>query len=229
MGNVGGQYNKLNSTATVNNGSGFPTPYNQDLYSGKANDPSVLLGLGIGKRFELENEWVKAASLGVHYQYFFANTISGQITQFSLPQFQNYSYQWPVSSNVIFAQGKLNFKDYKAFSPYFSLGLGGVIHQNDGYTEHAYPEITPRISPNFSNNGGTQFAYLLGVGLDYPIGNQMTLSAGYQFSGLGRAKSGPGEGTWSGEYLDYGNYQSNAFLFSATYWFDMNFDFGWIK
>lgn len=220
---VGSQFNNISSSTTVNNGSGFPPPYSQDIYSAQSPDASLLLGIGLGRYFELEHPWVKVASIGIQYQYFFANNINGNITQFSLPEFTNYQYTWPLATNIIVANGKLNFKDYKKFSPYFSLGLGGVLHQSDGYTESAYSNVTPRISPNFSSSSNAQFAYLIGVGLDYPIGKQFILSAGYQYSGLGKVQSGKGEGSWSGETLNFGSYASNAFVFSTTYLFDTQF------
>lgn len=220
---VGSQFSGISSSTTVNNGSGFPAPYNQDIYSAQSPDASVLLGIGLGRYFELDHAWIKKAAIGIQYQYFFANNITGSITQFSMPEFNNYQYTWPLATNIIVASGKLNFKEFKQFSPYFSLGLGGVLHQSDGYNETAYPDVTPRISPDFSSSSNAQFAYLIGAGVDYPIGKQFIMSVGYQYSGLGNAQSGPGTGSWSGEQLNFGNYYSNAFVFSTTYLFDTQF------
>lgn len=214
---VGGQFSQLSSSTTVNNGSGFPAPYNQDIYSASSPDGTLLLGVGLGRRFEWDNPWITATSLGIHYQYFFSQDIQGEITQFSLPQFKNYSYSVPVASNIIFGQAKFHFRDYRDFAPYVSVGLGGVISKGDGYQETAYANITQRISPDFSNAGDSQFAYLIGVGIDYPLASQFILSAAYQFSGLGQAKTGNGQGSWSGESLDFGNLYSNAFVFGMTY------------
>lgn len=222
-GQLGGQFINSKSSATVNNGSGFSSPYNLDTYSASSNNASTLLGIGLGKRFILNKSFIQALSIGVHYQYFFANNITGNITQFSLPQFVNYSYTWPMAANVLVANGKLNFQDYKRFSPYFSVGLGGVFQQSSGYSEDAYTNVTPRISPAFAGNDKAQFAYLLGAGLDYPINHKVILSAGYQFSGLGKAQSGNGQSSWAAERLSFGNLNANAFIFSATYLFDADF------
>lgn len=228
-GQVGSQFSQMGSSTTVNNGSGFQSPYNQDIYSASSPDGALLLGLGLGRRFEWNHPWITATSLGIHYQYFFSQDIQGEITQFSLPQFKNYSYSIPLASNVIFGNAKFHFKDYRDFSPYVSVGLGGVISKGDGYTETAYANITPRISPDFSMQNNTQFAYLIGVGIDYPLAQQFILSAGYQYSGLGQVKTANGQGSWSGENLEFGNLTSNAFVFGVTYLFDVNFDFGWMK
>jgi len=226
---VGGQFSQMHSSTKVNNGSGFSNPYNQDIYNTSSPDGILLLGVGLGRRLEWDNPWITATSLGLHYQYFFSQNIQGEITQFSLPQFKNYSFSIPLASNVIFGNAKFHFKDYRNFSPYFSVGLGGVISKGDGYKETAYANITPRISPNFSVQNNTQFAYLIGTGIDYRIAQQFILSAGYQFSSLGQATTGNGQGSWSGENLDFGNLYSNAFLFGVTYLFDMNFDFGLMR
>ncbi len=117
-----GQFATINSSTTVNNGSGFASPNDQDIYSVEPNNSSLLLGIGVGKRYELNHEWMQAVSVGLQYQYFYERNISGQITEFSIPEFENYSYQWPLGSNLILANAKFNFKDYKQFSPYFSVG-----------------------------------------------------------------------------------------------------------
>ena len=222
-GQLGGQFINSKSSATVNNGSGFSSPYNLDTYSASSKNASTLLGIGLGKRFLLNRSFLQALSIGVHYQYFFANNITGNITQFSLPQFVNYSYTWPMAANVLVANSKWNFQDYKRFSPYLSVGLGGVFQQSSGYSENAYTNVTPRISPAFAGNDKAKFAYLLGAGLDYPINNKVILSAGYQFSGLGNAQSGKGQSSWATERLNFGNLNANAFIFSAAYLFDADF------
>jgi opacity protein-like surface antigen len=209
--------NKLSYT-TVHNGSGYPTPYDQDIYSLNNPEMSALLaGLQAGRRWVFSNPYISAFSLGVAYQHFFSVDVNGQITQFSLPEFKNYNYRWNLASNLFLTNAKLNGpSDYK-LSPYINGGIG-VVYNNPRYYETALGGVTPRVSPGF-RSGGSQFAYILGAGFDYYLGQQFILSVGYQYTSLGRF-SGYGLDDWSSEQLDLGAHHSNAFLLGLAYVFD---------
>jgi opacity protein-like surface antigen len=152
----------------------------------------------------------------VAYQYFFAPNLSGEVTQYSLPDFTNYTYSWKVASSLVSAHAKLNGPIYHRFSPYVSGGLG-VVYSKSQYSETALGDVTPRISPNYGSIGA-QFAYVLGAGIDYALRpQQLILSAGYQYSNLGTFNSGYGTGRWLNERLNLGANQSNAFILGLTY------------
>lgn len=220
-GSVGGQYSQLASSSSVNNGSGLVAPNDLDIYSANSNHASAILGLSLGKRYEVNRGWLTTASIGVQYQYFVGNKVTGEVTQFSLPQFKNYQYQWSMASNVLTANAKLNFKASSQLSPFVTLGIGGVKHCG-GYTETASANVTPRVSPGFSSGSSLQFAYLVGAGIDYSLNQQLIFNAGYQFSQLGQAKSSDGQGSWQSEHLNFGNYYSNALVLGVMYLFDAN-------
>ena len=217
---IGGQQPQWGSSATVNNGSGLTPPYNQDVYTANQSNMSVLLGLQAGRRWSFSHPCFSDFSLGAQYQYFFASNLSGQVIQFSLPQFTNYNDTWQMSSNLILANGKINFIDYNHCSPYFNAGIGAVINTNGHYSEEAYTGVTPRSSPDYANGSTAQFAYILGAGIDYQFSPEFMVNVGYQYSNLGTASSGSGAGSWSSQHLNFGRYQSNAFLFGLTYLFD---------
>ena len=67
---VGGQFPTLNSSVTVHNGSDFPVPLNQDVYS-TSNNSQVFLGVSAGRRWQNNNFWLSALSFGVLYEHFF--------------------------------------------------------------------------------------------------------------------------------------------------------------
>lgn len=221
-GQIGGQKSLLSSSGYVNNGSDLPSPYSQDLYSSQSPDLGLLLGIQFGHRWELTHEWVRALSVGALYQYFSSNELNGQISQFTLSQFKNYNYQWKVDNQLFLANIKLNVLTYNQWSPYFHVGLGGVLHQTSGYREIALSGVTPRISPQYQNHSNTEFAYILGAGIDYQFSPQWIANIGYQYSNLGQISSGSGMGSWSTQSLNFGSYQSNAFIFGLSYLFDMD-------
>lgn len=217
---IGPQFTNTNATMTVDNGMGFTPPNNLDTYSTNGNDASALIGLNIGHRWENDNPWLSAYALGLQYQYLFTSNINGNVTQFSLPAFVNYNYTWGLDSHLLLANTKLNFLEYKRVSPYFNGGLGLAFNRSKTYTETALGDVNPRVSPAFQGSTTTSFAYIVGAGLDYAYAPNILLNVGYQFTSLGSAKSGQGQGTWSSQSLDLGQHQSNAVLFGVTYLFD---------
>jgi opacity protein-like surface antigen len=222
-GQIGDQTGTLKSSSTtVNNGSGLSAPFNQDTYTINNPNASALLGIQVGHRWEFDNEWLTAFSLGALYQYFFTQGIDGQVIEFSTPEFTNYNYYWKSASNLILANAKLNLINYKKFSPYINGGLGSAYNDNPSYAETPFSGVTPRTSPGYTGNSGTRFAYIVGAGLDYYYTPQLIVSVGYQYSNLGAQLSGYGTQSWSSQRLNFGTYQSNAFLVSLTYLFDIN-------
>lgn len=207
----------------VNNGSDFDTPYNTDIYTADNSSNQTSLGLTAGYRWQNESLWLPQYSLGLRYKYLFANDMSGQIIQYSLPEFTNYNYTLNTSSNVFLVAAKADVYKYKQVMPYVSLGLG--LSLNDAsYSEQAKPDITPRVSPNFASQSTSQFAYTLGVGFDFKVTEQIMFSLGYEFQDMGSLSTGPGTSDgclkWSDQTLSQANYQAHALLLSMTHVFN---------
>ncbi len=217
-GQVGGQ-SMVVSSARVNNNVALTRPFNQDIYTSSGSNASTLLGVQIGGRWQINTKWLTGISLGAQYQYFFETDVTGQVQQFSLPRFTNYQYQLSTATNLIVAHGKLHLLEYKKFSPFLQGGIGGAIHNTRNYTETALVNVTPRVSPRFRNHTNSEFAYILGAGIEYWLSQVLILSAAYQYSALGTLVSGHGTSTWSGEQLNFGNTDSSAFIFSLIYLF----------
>ena len=219
---IGGQKGSVNSSTTVNNGSGLASPYNRDIYFGSnVTDMSTALGFYTGYRLAFDRGLLQFLALGFQYQHFFLSKTSGKVAEFSLPaNFTNYSYNWQNSTNLLLANAKLNFKGYKSLLPYFNVGIGAALNQTQGYTESAYLNVTSRISPAYKKYSNSNFAYILGAGLDYELSSEVLFSLGYQYSYLGSASLGYGVGSWSSQKLDFGSLTSNAFIFGLTYLFD---------
>ncbi|QMT60009.1 outer membrane protein [Legionella sp. PC997] len=214
----GAQFPELNSHTKVNNGSGFPAPYSADRYSIRDNNGGVV-AVSAGRRWQNESIWFPSYSLSIFWQYFFTTHISGEITQYSLPQFTNYKYNLDFTSNLLLASGKINVMRYGIFSPFINGGIGSSFNNASNYNESAFAGVTPRVSPEFRNSNTSEFAYNIGAGVDVQLLPQLFLSVGYIFQDLGPLASGNGVNTWTGESLTLGSYRTNEVLITATYLF----------
>lgn len=216
----GNEYPHFKSSMTVNNDSEAPAPYDQDIYS--TNESSqALAAFTIGRRFQRESQWLPAVSLGLTYQHLFSTNVGDTVMQYSEPEFTNYSYGWDVSSNVWLASLKVNLIEYHKVSPYLTGGLGASLNTASNYSETPLAGLTAtRVSPGFSSNTVTQFAYMVGAGVDYEIAPQILLSAEYQYKDLGNVRSGTGSAEWSDQSLNLGTLHSSAVLFNMSYLID---------
>lgn len=214
---AGVQFPEFNPSITVNNNSGFPHPYNEDIYSTIQNSKAVIGAEG-GRRWERDSRWLNAYSLGLFYQYFFATNAGRTVMQYSLPEFTNYNVSWNLSSNLLLATAKLNlFESVSKVSPFINGGMGVAFNHSSDYAEFALSGVTPRVSPGFANNTTSQFAYALGVGIDYQIRPPLVVSLGYNYQNLGKFSSGAGMGSWIGQSLHLGTYQSNNVFVAISY------------
>lgn len=213
----GAQWSQSKSSMTVHNGSQYPYPQNVDLFTVQDHSTGGMFFLSAGHRWERDNTWLSAYSLGLYYQYLFNHNINGTITQYSDPEFLNYSYQWGNSSNLILISNKLNIYQVKKWSPYVSLGLGVALNRSGTYTETAYTNVTPRYSPDYASSTSSNFAYQLGLGIDYQATPSWILGLGYLYQNLGTSESGPGASTWSSTRLNLGSLSQNELALSVTY------------
>ncbi len=218
----GEQFPNSSSTLTVNNGSGFPSPYDVDIYSGSSRNNSGIFALSGGRVWQRNSFYIPSYSLGVMWQHLFRNNLNGQITQYSDPEFLNYDYQLNTTSNVVLAYSKINIFSYKKFLPYFNIGLGGTFNRTNGYNEEALEFVTARVSPQFQDNSSNQFAYLLGAGFDVLATPNLSISAGYNYLNIGNLATGYGVETWSAAKLNYGANSTNEVLITLNYKFNKN-------
>lgn len=201
---------------TVNNGSGFPYPYDQDQYS-RTIHSSASAAAEVGYRWVRDTSFFPAYALSVRYQHIFDDNIGNQVTQYSLPEFDNYSYNWNVSSDIISLIGKLDLAEWGRVMPYISGGFGIAFNHATGFNETAYPGVTPRTSPGFRDYTATQFAYQLGLGVDFKMSNQLLLSLGYDYQNLKAFSSDQGVSSWAGTTLSSSKFHTNTVMLGLTY------------
>jgi|GEM_PF-1214559 len=214
--NIGEQFQASKKTMYINNGSDYPPPFNQDTYTSNKTAHASMINISGGYRWQRDQNWLPAYSLGLLYQHNFVGRPGGEIIQYSDPVFTNYNYQSNLSSNLLLATAKVNIYTINKFSPYLTASLGGAFNHTS-YNETALPGVTPRISPDFTGNK-SQFAYNAGAGLDYIASQNFIINIGYLYQNVGNI-AGRGQGTWSHTSLDFGTYSTNDVVVGATYLF----------
>jgi len=215
---VGASYPSFGSSMTIGNNSGAPAPYNMDVYTTKSRTQPIT-ALSVGYRWVRDQQWLPAFSLNASYQHLFSRNVGSQVIQYSDPEFTNYNYDWEVSSDILMALLKANIFEYHGVSPYVLGGVGAAFNRASNYSEGALSGVTARTNPAFGVNTMTNYAYRIGAGLEYQIDPQVLISMEYQFQSIGNITSDYGTQAWSGQYLNLGSYQSNAFLLTVTYLF----------
>lgn len=214
---VGAQQLNTEDPMMVKNGSIYPTPNNFDQFW-TTTDAQAVVAAEAGYRWQPNQQWFPSYSASLYYNHLFSTNIGNHITQYSIPEFRNYIYNWTVSSDVLLALAKLNLFNYEQFSPFVQGGIGVAFNHASNFNEAALPGVTQRISPAFADNTNCAFAYALGIGIDWSINTRFILSLGYQFQDMGNVYSGRGVTTWSGDVLKTNTYQTNLALLKINYY-----------
>lgn len=212
-GNTGVSYLDVNNQYLVANGDGWP----DDWYRNKHVASNGLLSLQFGYMWQQASNWFPNTSLSLNYSYFFPSAAKGRIWQYSLPQFENYNYQFKIDRQALLAYGKSNFWRYHRWMPYVAAGIGGAFNHFLGYRELPVDAtVMPRISPAFGESRNTQLSYVLGAGLDLALMDCLWLGVGYQYGYYGHIQSGMGKGGFSADYLKT-KLRDNSILLTLTY------------
>lgn len=207
------------SVMTVSNGSFYPSPYDVDRYSIEAGTDAAL-SARVGYKWQRQREWIPAYALALRYQHMIANDVGGHIMQYSMPEFLNYDYHWDLHSDTLSLDAKIDLHQYGRFTPFVDLGLGFALNHAGGYSETAFAGVSPRESAAYQSHSQSDLAYNLGLGVDYAIAPQFSLSLSYDYQNLGSFKSGYGRGSWHAERLSLGDYKANTLTAGLTYYFD---------
>ena len=216
---AGMQFPHFNSSMSVNNGSNFPPPANEDVYTTSTNHQPILEA-EIGRRWERDSTWIPSYSLSLAYKYLLATNIGHTVKQYSSPAFTNYNYTWNFSANILLATAKINLVKYGCLSPYINGGIGWSYNRSSDYSEKAIAGVTPRTSPNYGSQTNTQFAYNVGAGIDVQLDKNLILFAGYEYLNLGNVSGSDGSGSWSGQSLSLGRYSTNLVMVGISYLFE---------
>ncbi len=216
---VGRTQPNVDSSNYVGTGPGWPN----DHYKGDDIHGAPMLVVGTGYTWGRYYDWFPDLSLGAQFTYTGQAKISGTINQYSLAQFENYSYNYKFRRMTLLAVGKADIYNLANFMPYLTAGLGVSFNKTSNYEEQPLSHVTPRISPGFGSATNNYFSYMVGVGVDYALCDNLWLSLEYNYGNFGYAQTGDGANTFTLTGFNYSNQQlknkltANNFLFSVTY------------
>lgn len=219
---VGAAFLNVDSNQFISSGPDWPNDkmHNTDV------DAAGLFVLNGGYQWARQALWLPFYSVALNYTYQFPARVNGQVEQYSLPEFTNYDYQYKIKTQTLLAQFKVDLYQWQHLLPFLLAGAGVSFNNAGNYTEQALPNVTPRVSPGFSNRSTTCFSYALGVGFDYILQKNIWASLMYQYNNLGRVQTGTGANTDTLTDTNYSsdslktNIRSNTVLLSVTYLFD---------
>lgn len=142
----------------------------------------------------LSKNWFPAVSVGMNYKYISPIKVDGQIEEFSDPEFTNYNYNYQLDHEMLSLFTKLNIYRFNRFSPYVLFGIGSSWNRSSDYHEIAMADVDPaREPPQFGDKTDRQFAYDIGLGIDFMINENLSLSLAYDYLNFSSNETGFGK------------------------------------
>lgn len=119
--------------------------------------------------------------------YHVSGSIKGDVWQYQLSQFNNYSYRAPFKSTRLMLDFKPYLRTYKNISPYFIAGIG-VARNTLSYAESSTSaDVSSNSALNLGNSNTTALAADLGVGVSIHATHYMDITGEYIYGFLGHA------------------------------------------
>lgn len=206
----------LNKNTSVPNGSLADPPSNLDsltIHSPNEGTAQIMFGY----RWQEQNPYLPYAQLFLQYRHYFKKDITGQVDQYSLPEFVNYNYRMGYSADLVTINGKFDFIQCSRVMPYVSAGGGLIVNNLSSYHETALSNVTARDNPGYQSSQKVNWAGTLGAGFDLIVTENTWITLGYEHVFQGSLKSGAGTGSWSQTALNFGNVKmDNVFLTLST-------------
>ncbi|MBX3709677.1 MAG: outer membrane beta-barrel protein [Gammaproteobacteria bacterium] len=206
----------------VNPGPNWPDDhyYKNDIHDGN------FVNVGGGYALTRYHDWFPAFFFGLSYDYAFSGKVSGHINQYNLNQFQNYTYSYDFSRQTLLGVVKADIVRWNCLMPYLTAGTGVSFNKASGYKEQPLANVTPRISPGYASNTNAYWSYMLGIGVDYAMREDIWMSLEYNYADFGLVQTGRGAGTQTVTGVNYSDQhlqnklKANTFLLSFTYLID---------
>lgn len=203
----------------INPGPNWPDDY---YFKTDIHDGTFVNARG-GYIFTRYHDWFPAVAVGLSYDYAFQGKVSGLINQYNLNEFQNYSYSYDFSRQTLLGIVKLDIVRYNCFMPYVIGGTGISFNKASSYKEQPLANVTPRISPGYDSNTNSYWSYMLGLGVEYTMRDDMWVALEYNYGDFGYVQTGRGAGTPTVTGVNYSDQhlqnrlKANNFLLNFTY------------
>jgi hypothetical protein len=166
----------------------------------------------------LDRAWLPADRLGVFYDYYSPQQISGVINKYQLTT--AYNDHFSVHSNTFWLDNQLDLVRIHSFTPFIDLGIGASFNSASGYAESptADNDEPRQDGAGFASNTHLAFAYRAGVGVNYRIPTKQPLDLGilYRYTNRGYAQTGNSANYPIGS-LQSGQLKSNEVALTLRY------------
>lgn len=217
---VGRSFYLMDTDNYINPGTNWPADhyYKNDIHDGSFVDVTF------GYAWTRYCDWFPALMMGLNYTYAFQGKVSGYINQYDLSQFQNYTYSYDFSRQSLMLVLKADiFRLDSGVMPYVIVGGGQSLNKGSSYREQPLSNVTPRISPGYNTASHTQWAYMVGAGIDFAFRDDIWVGLEYTYGDFGTVKTGNGDPTpsltgmnYSGQHLS-NTLRANSIALNFTY------------
>lgn len=157
----------------------------------KVDDPSAKGTWKIGVGYYLFDEclrwrdYLNHLLLELNLYHTFAS-VTGDVWQYKLPQFNNYDFDAPVTSNRLMFDFKPSLFTWKNITPYSILGVGETWNSVSYHEKSRKSDIDPKSRLILSKHKIAQFAWEVGVGFNVVLSDRLSISAEYIYAFLGK-------------------------------------------
>lgn len=161
--------------------------------------------------------------VGLRYRYLSADNMSGNVLVLNSTAFP-YGFNYDTTAQTFSLFGKIDLIRMGSFAPYITGGIGGAILRFNDYTEYPKTNVSvPRDSAAFASDSSYNLTYDIGVGIDYYLTPNWTVSLGYDYINLGTLRTGDGAyNTLTGgtHALNFGEVTANTVFLQTDYMFN---------
>lgn len=160
-------------------------------YTNSNSDKSAdFIGAFLGAEYTLP--WnldpVLFMQMGVEYNYYSRLNVGGSTTAGDPLTFTTYTYHYRLQTQQVLGTFKLFSTFYNRYHPYAEVGLGAAFNNARRYEVTTTETGSLNITPIFDSQSKSQFSYILGLGIDAQLDENIRLGLGYRYSNFGSAK-----------------------------------------
>lgn len=173
----------------ANNTNLVVSPYETDSVRTNSVSNSALWKVGIGyhpfekklKKRQFINDLLLELNL-----YRSTATVRGNVWQYQLPQFNNYSFRAPLTSTRLMLDVKPSLFKWHKISLYPILGIGVGMNDMSYHESVTGIGVDPNSAESLSRKTNTNFVYDLGVGVRVMLTTHLIASLEYLYTDLGK-------------------------------------------
>lgn len=179
---------------TQTNRSIIISPYETDSVQVLNSSTTALWNIGIANHAFIQSETPRQYfnRLGVEVNvYATSGLMRGDVWQYQLPQFNNYTFRAPYQSTRFMLDFKPNLFDHPYASLFGILGIGVALNNLAYYEQITGAGITPNSNLWIPRRLRTNLGYDVGLGLNKKASERFDIFLEYLYAYLGKTTTSP--------------------------------------